>query len=421
MIEDKISRKTISGQIKAMDLSDADFEVMRTFMVNPERFEKDQFKTYTAYLAHNFVDRDGERFSLPVLKSFVKSLPGRALLIGHDWGTPGEGRFYKAHLEKMSVDETVEFAGKVTEKDFKETLTKIEKKDGGLYWLVTDYYILSSDVEKVDKIDSGIMKDMSIGFRSPVLEEIRDEKGENVLWYEYQNAEKREAEALEGSLVFLGAQNGASTRKEFLSIAKAYNPGITEKDIDKIFNQKKDEKIEITNSEEIMDKKSIAYIINGEAKTVELAVDEATAQEIKTLLSEKDKDTEDQVKAAKKEFEPVKTELDSIKTIFGDEYSIDRIKELAGLDDKLTQAKAADVLRLGQLAGVVPKGEAGEKRLALYLKMPLDDLEEMAKDFQKVLDDKNPPSGQLNTDIPGKEKTGKEINKINFVTPIIEN
>ncbi len=206
--------KTFEVMSKSVDISDEDWETMKQFMVNPARFKKEDFKVYEAWLCHNFVDRDMERFSLDVLKSFQKTIVGKALLTGHNWNGTGEGRYFKARLERKSVKEVVKLAGPHPNRDLTGQLQKIESVDGGLYWLAATYYMLADETDKIRKIDSGIISDMSIGFRAPKLEAVKAEDNDQILWWEYRNSDSREAEALEGSHVFLGSQYGARTRKD---------------------------------------------------------------------------------------------------------------------------------------------------------------------------------------------------------------
>ncbi|MBN2410847.1 hypothetical protein JXQ31_04080 [candidate division KSB1 bacterium] len=214
--------KTFEVMSKSVDISDEDWETMRQFMVNPDGFKKEDFRVYEAWLCHNFVDRDMERFSLEVLKSFQKTIVGKALLTGHNWNGTGEGRYFKARLERKSINEVVKLAGPHPNRDLAGQLQKIESADGGLYWLVAAYYMLADETDKIRKIDSGIISDMSIGFRAPKLEAVKSGDNDQVLWWEYRNSDSREAEALEGSHVFLGSQYGARTRKDAAETETVY-------------------------------------------------------------------------------------------------------------------------------------------------------------------------------------------------------
>jgi len=84
---------------QAGDPTDGEWETIKGFMVNPDKFQKEDVAAYEVKLANNIVDRDGERFHEDVLKSFRDTLVGKAFLIGHRWGPPGRGRFFSANIE----------------------------------------------------------------------------------------------------------------------------------------------------------------------------------------------------------------------------------------------------------------------------------------------------------------------------------
>ena len=207
------TRKTVRVHTKSLVISDGDWEAMQKYMVDPARFKREDFRVYEAWLCHNVVDRDDERFSLDVLRAFEASIPGKAVLTGHDWNGTGEGRFFRARLEKTDTVGMLNMTGQSGDTGADESMKRIESTDGGLFWLVAGYYLLADDEEKIRKIDSGIVSDMSIGFRAPELAPVKSDTGD-ILWWEYRNSGTRRAEALEGSHVFLGAQYGARTRKD---------------------------------------------------------------------------------------------------------------------------------------------------------------------------------------------------------------
>jgi len=125
------------------------------------------------------------------------------------------------------------FIGVQPDKNFKKHLEFIEQRDGGIFWLVTRYYmpnITDMQKEAIIYIESGIWKDMSIGFRAPLkfaifengkevlvnsneFREMGRDEDESILFLEFRNEKDLEAEALEGSHVFLGSQIGAQTTK----------------------------------------------------------------------------------------------------------------------------------------------------------------------------------------------------------------
>lgn len=236
-VNGKIPKRLYDVKTVSIKISENEWQLVSQYMINPDRFdfEKD-IKIFECYLANNFMDRDGERFSIDVLRSFEKSIIGKSLLISHRWAEPGIGRFYFARIVPMSVEETLEFINSVPDQKFKRHLEHVSKLDGGIFWLVPRYYMLNITDEQrqaVLNVESGIWKDMSIGFRAPLKVAIYSDGTEKIVWdvntqqnhieynpqnpimfLEYRNTSDLNSEALEGSFAFLGAQYGASTTNE---------------------------------------------------------------------------------------------------------------------------------------------------------------------------------------------------------------
>lgn len=166
---------------------EAEWETIKRLMVKADKFKKEDIASYEVKLANNQVDRDNERFHEDVLRSFQKSLVGKAFLIGHTWGPPGRGRFFAAAVETID----------------------------GVMWLLGKFYLLKNyNQELIDHVDAGIWNWVSIGFRVPKRVPIYDSNdSEKIKYWELQNTDKDEAEAFEGSLVWLGSQYGAEIRK----------------------------------------------------------------------------------------------------------------------------------------------------------------------------------------------------------------
>jgi hypothetical protein len=159
------------------------------------------------------MDRDAERLSLGVLQSFTKSIVGKSKLNNHNWFNTGEGRFFDSRL--LKYDDPQEFSetlGFVPYKKFINHLKRILDIEGGLYWFAPKFYMHVIDSDAITRMKAGVTSPMSIGFRYPLLVDVKDEKSGELLWREYRNSENQEAEALEGSHVFLGAQYGASSK-----------------------------------------------------------------------------------------------------------------------------------------------------------------------------------------------------------------
>jgi hypothetical protein len=158
-------------------------------------------------LAHDAVDRTGERFGRPFLARLAATLPGKPVLAHHDRASWPLGRFYAAEL--------------------------VPDAGTGVTWLVARWYLLkSAQSEPLSRqLDAGVISHVSIGFRGgelicevcsepfwgdcphwPGQELIRD--GARIACSFVWTDPRGTAEAVEGSLVWLGAQQGAQVIKE---------------------------------------------------------------------------------------------------------------------------------------------------------------------------------------------------------------
>jgi len=138
-------------------------------------------------LANDQVDRDNEKFPVEVLREFALTLPGKSFLFNHERDHYGRGRYLSA--------EVVE--------------------EGGVSHLATKHYMLASRYpDVVEDIKAGIARFVSIGFLAdwpiPIYSPEDDPKAKDrrPLYWEYGLP----AEALEGSLVWLGAQYDAQIK-----------------------------------------------------------------------------------------------------------------------------------------------------------------------------------------------------------------
>ncbi len=153
-------------------------------------------------LAHNAIDRDNERFSEKLLEDFARTLPGKGLLMGHEHGYPGVGTFFDAAVEEMDIKTAREMTG--------EDL-KLPEGVGQFKALMAWFYTARTPGKEslLADIDAGIARHVSIGFKAANLVKVSNEQSGEVLYWEY----KAPGEAREGSLVWLGAQNGATITK----------------------------------------------------------------------------------------------------------------------------------------------------------------------------------------------------------------
>ena len=200
-------------QTKSAEITDTDWELMKARMRSPEKFSKEDFRVFEDWLANNWRDRDRDRFPKSFVDVLNKTMPGKSRMMNHDGRSEREGRYFKSRLEKLSIDQALEFIGEHSVGKMKEHLKQVEEKDGGLFVLVPSFYMRISEknADKIADIDAGIGGDSSIGFRADGHEPVKDKDG-NVLYYEF--IDNGTSEALEGSDVWLGSQRGSRIRKD---------------------------------------------------------------------------------------------------------------------------------------------------------------------------------------------------------------
>jgi len=153
-------------------------------------------------LAHNAVDRDSERFPEDLLDDFKATLPGKALLMGHSRPNPGCGLFFDAETAEMTPEQFKALTGEDARLPEGKTMVKVLW--GWAYLLKTP-----GNEELMTNMDGGVIRFASIGFMASDLNPVKG-PFDNILFWEYV----RPGEALEGSLVWLGAQQGATVQKQ---------------------------------------------------------------------------------------------------------------------------------------------------------------------------------------------------------------
>lgn len=147
----------------------------------------------SAKLAHDQYDRSHERFTKAYLDRFAETLPGKALMQGHNYDSKPSGRWFDANVQQ----------------------------DATGYYLAAKFYV-NAKSDLAEEIRLGIAKDVSIGFipdsRTCDLCS-KDFETDCQHWpgtdYEGRkctltySGDTTRVEALEGSLVWLGCQPGA--------------------------------------------------------------------------------------------------------------------------------------------------------------------------------------------------------------------
>ena len=195
---------SIKGLSSGKELTDAQLAKINSYAIVP--LKKEEVHYVQLLMAHNGIDRDVERFNEDLLADFSRTLPGKGFFVeGHPggWnghGGPGEGLHFDCRVAQMTPEE---FMAKTNEAiKLPEGVTMVSA-------LMSDAYILAldsnSDTRK--KMNAGIIRFSSIGFKAPFYS-ITDDNG-NHIYGEY----RPKGEALEGSLVWLGAQPGAGVMK----------------------------------------------------------------------------------------------------------------------------------------------------------------------------------------------------------------
>jgi hypothetical protein len=189
---------------KGKQVSNDQLAKINTYALEP--LSTDQVYVRRFLVAHNGIDRDRERFDEQLLEQFAATLPGKGMFFdGHPggWngsGAPGTGRWFDAGTETMNPQEFKQLTGE--EIALPEGITQVKVLWGEAYMLKD----LAHMEDCTRLIDAGIVTFVSIGFNAP-FKMVSDDNG-NCLYGEYYP----NGEALEASLVWLGAQPGASAK-----------------------------------------------------------------------------------------------------------------------------------------------------------------------------------------------------------------
>lgn len=168
----------------------------------------DELYVRTFVLAHNAIDRDKECFSESLLMDFVRTLPGKGLFIRHPMGWdgdtgPGEGRWFEAELVRMSHADARTL--------LRQPTLQFPPDHAEAVLLMASAYMVRGEDNRdlLRKVDAGIVSDVSVSFTAKDMERLKDDAGRELAAWRYLGP----GEALEGSLVWLGAQPGARAIK----------------------------------------------------------------------------------------------------------------------------------------------------------------------------------------------------------------
>jgi hypothetical protein len=196
---------------------DSDLARIRSYTLRD--FGADELYVRTFVVAHNAIDRDNECFDEGFLDTLARTLPGKGCFEKHpmsydgDTGMP-EGLWFNAYTERMPQSD----ARKVLRTP--DLAFPPDRADAVL--LMASMFMPVMDENKATrmKLDAG-MGFVSVGFSTDTRTPIRDSGGRELTATRLGASGK--GEALEASLVWLGAQPGARAVKSATQPSKG-NP-----------------------------------------------------------------------------------------------------------------------------------------------------------------------------------------------------
>ena len=202
--------KVMGARVLVREPDANDLKIINSFA--KRELKPDEVYIATMHLANDQVDRTYERFPVSYLEQFAETIVGKSLLIGHDHHGAPEGLFYKAELVKGDPPEDCAFAA-------------IDSAGQATYLAPSFYVVRTRRNEHLRaQIDGGVYRYVSIGFHYEDLvcdlcgKSIFDPACPHIPGHDYDGeactaAYAGQAEAGEGSIVYLGAQYGAELKQ----------------------------------------------------------------------------------------------------------------------------------------------------------------------------------------------------------------
>ncbi|WP_305046334.1 hypothetical protein [Geoalkalibacter sp.] len=309
----------------------------------------DQVFVRKQLLAHNGIDRDRERFPENLLEDFARSLPGKSVLYFHAKNSfLPLGLYFDAQTEEISVEQFKALTGEDPRLPAGRDQVKV---------LWAWYYVVKTPgVEEVlANIEGGVYRHWSLGFGASDLVAVKEQVNGPTLYYEYVAP----GEAHEGSLVWLGAQQGATSQKAAGSRPEHSEKG--EKDMKKLLG--------------------LLGALLGKSFSDD-ATEDAVFDAVKAHVAAKD------------------TEISTLKGSLEDQ------KALAALGKAYEDKQVAEYARLKALLGECEATpEAAEKVKGFGRKMGIEYLESEVKALTARAAEKFPNQGTLKGDMR-RDKSG---------------
>lgn len=312
-------------------------------------------------IAHNGVDRDRERFPETLLEDFKNTLPGKSLLKVHDKKSLPIGLYFDAATEDITKERFKELTGEEINLPGAVSVVKI---------LWSWVYLLKEDFNDqiIKNIDAGIYRYVSIGFGASDLITVKGQF-DQTLYYEYVSP----GEATEGSIVWLGAQQGATAQKA------AHKQADTETENNSREGGKDMEKL-LAKLAKMFDKNF---------------TEENTVENIKAMIDAKDAD----IKAMQEKIKTVKALEDRVKQLEPLEQKVKDLEPLAADGKAFRDSLVTDYVALkAKLKEVAETQEAQKVVKDVAEKYPVEFLKQEVKHLQTRVEEKFPSEGQLKGD-----------------------
>jgi hypothetical protein len=192
-------KKEFKGLFKAATTAGIDEQLAKINHFTRRPYAAEELYIGQMRLANNCIDRDNERYSESILKEFAKTVIRKSLLLDHDRRLSAAiGKFFDCEIEKISLAQAIKETGE---------LLRLPEGIKEVHFLAPWFYIPKEAVENtlLSKLEAGICDFVSIGFRAEMPIPVTDTFG-TIAYHEYRG----KGEVTEGSIVYLGAQYGAS-------------------------------------------------------------------------------------------------------------------------------------------------------------------------------------------------------------------
>jgi len=193
-------RETGFKTVKGADVTAEMLESINRFAQEP--LTRDDVYVQKYIMAHNGIDRDRERFPEDLLEDYAETLPGKSFLEVHDKGRLPVGLYFDASTEEMSPERFRELTGEDIR--LPEGIDVAKVVYGWIYTLRKEW-----NHKLIDNLKAGIYRHVSIGFSASDLKPVKGEI-DQILYWEYAAP----GESREGSIVYLGAQPGATIQQK---------------------------------------------------------------------------------------------------------------------------------------------------------------------------------------------------------------